>query len=109
MIFFRSIVKDNNTVLFEAVENELSCGECTLDLSGKNAVIESITFDKDKLFIAEGLLKAAYNYAATKNFYMGVCKCENIKALLLRLRFEKTENGYISDIPSILMGSCCKK
>lgn len=109
MIFFQSTANDNGTVLFEALEKEFSIGECNLDLSGRNAVVDRITFDSDKPYIAEGLLKAAYNYAATKNFYMGVCKCENIYSLLIRLGFEKTENGYISDIPSILMGSCCKK
>lgn len=109
MVFFKSTANDNGTVLFEALENEFSIGECNLDLSGRNAEVDRITFDSDKPYIAEGLLKAAYNYAATKNFYMGVCKCEKIYSLLIRLGFEKTENGYISDIPSILMGSCCKK
>ena len=78
MIFFQSTANDNGTVLFEALENEFSIGECNLDLGGRNAVVDRITFDSDKPYIAEGLLKAAYNYAATKNFYMGVCKCENI-------------------------------
>lgn len=109
MIFFKSTVNDDKTILFEAFENEVSYGECNLDLSKSYAVVDRIFFDADKPYIAEGLLKAAYNYAAARNFYMAACKCENISLLLLRLGFEKTENGYISDIPSILMGSCCKK
>ncbi len=109
MIFFKSTENENKSVLFEAIENELSYGECNLDLSGRNAVVDRVSFDADKPYIAEGLLKAAYNYAAGKNFYIGVCKCENIASLLLRLGFEKTENCYTSDIPSILIGSCCKK
>ena len=109
MIFFKSTTKEDNTVRFEALENELSYGECNLDISGKDAVVDYIEFDADKPYIAEGLIKSAYNYAASKNFYMGICKCENIASLLTRLGFQNTENGYMSDIPSILMGSCCRK
>lgn len=108
MIFFKSTPNNDNTVLFEALVDELSYGKCILDLSGKNAVINSLSYNKDNSYIAEGLLKSAFNYAASKNYYMGVCKCDNIDALLLRLGFQKSENGYISDIPTILMGSCCK-
>ena len=109
MIFFKSTVNSDNTLLFEAIEDDVSYGNCSLNLGGKNAVVDFITFEANKSYIAEGLIKAAYNYAASKNYYIGICKCENIAALLLQLGFQKTENGYFSDIPSILMGSCCKK
>lgn len=109
MIFFRSTVNSDNTVLFEAIENDAIYGNCKLDLSGSNAVVSSVSCDADKPYITEGLIKSAFNYAASKNYYIGVCECENIDSLLLRLGFEKKENRFVSDIPTILMGSCCKK
>ena len=109
MIFFKHTVNSDNTVLFEAIEKDEMYGSCTLDLSSKNAVVKSIYYDSDKPYIAEGLIKSAFNYAASKNYYMGVCECEKIDSLLLRLGFGKDENRYISDIPTILTGSCCKK
>ena len=108
MIFFKPTVNSDSTILFEAIENDEIYGSCTLDLSEKNAVVKSIYYDSDKPYMAEGLIKSAFNYAASRNYYMGVCECENIDSLLLRLGFGKHENCYISDIPTILTGSCCK-
>ena len=108
MIFFRHENITETIIKFEATENDEVFGSCLLDLSEKNAVVSHMDFPQDKPYLAEGLLKSAYNYAAVKNFYMGVCKCENITSLLTRLGFEKSADGYILDIPSILMGSCCK-
>ena len=42
MIFFKPTVNSDNTILFEAIENDEIYGCCTLDLSGKNAVVKSI-------------------------------------------------------------------
>ena len=109
MIFFSSEETEDKTILFKALEETEEYGRCTLDLSGETAVLNSLSYDPDKHYIAEGLVKTAFNYAARKNFYMGECSCENISDLLLRLGFQKKGNIYISDIPSILMGSCCKK
>ena len=108
MIFFRHENLTETVIKFEATENDDVYGSCLLDLSDKNAVVSQMLYSQDKPYLAEGLLKSAYNYAAAKNFYMGVCKCENITSLLTRLGFEKCSDGYILDIPSILMGSCCK-
>ena len=77
MIFFKPTVNSDSTILFEAIENDEIYGSCTLDLSGKNAVVKSVSYDSDKPYMAEGLIKSAFNYAASKNYYMGVCECEN--------------------------------
>ncbi len=109
MIFFRHENINETLTKFEATENEEVFGSCLLDLNGKYATVSEMVYPQDKPYLAEGLLKSAYNYAAAKNFYMGVCKCDNITSLLTRLGFTESDNGYILDIPSILMGSCCKK
>lgn len=109
MIFFRHTSISEALIKFEAVENDLVYGSCLLDLSEKNAVVTDIVFREDKPYLAEGIIKAAFNFAALKNFYMGECKSENISSLLEKLGFVKSENTYVLDIPSILTGSCCKK
>lgn len=109
MIFFRHTEISENLIKFDATENEEIFGSCVLDLNGKNAVVIEVHYAQDKPFIAEVLLKAAFNFAASKNYYMGECQCENISSLLTRLGFIKTDKYYSLDIPSILMGSCCKK
>lgn len=108
MIFFKHTEISENVIKFEAIESDISTGECVLDLREKNALVSFVSYPSDKPFLAEGLIKAAYNYAATKNFYMAECTCTNIEALLLRLGFIKTGETYSLDIPSVLMGSCCK-
>ena len=109
MIFFKHENITDTLIKFTATENDNAFGSCLLDLSDKNAVVSDIEFASDKPYLAEGLLKSAFNFAASKNFYMGVCKSENIIPLLKRLGFAEGSDGYILDIPSILMGSCCKK
>ncbi len=109
MIFFKHENITDTLIKFTTTENDNTFGSCLLDLSDKNAVVSNIEFASDKPYLAEGLLKSAFNFAASKNFYMGVCKSENIIPLLKRLGFTENSDGYILDIPSILMGSCCKK
>lgn len=108
MIFFKPIAVDTCYVKFQALENEEKIGECLLDLSGKNADVSSLNFNSDKPYAVEGLLRAAYNYAATKNFYIATCSCKNIDSFCEKMNFSIKDGVYYSDIPSILMGSCCK-
>ena len=108
MIFFKNTVldKDGKIIEFEALDDDVSLGRCTLVLSDKFADVT-----KSSYFAAEGLLKSAYNYAALKNYYMAKCSVSDIDNLLKRLGFELKADEYICDIPTILMGSCsdCRK
>lgn len=108
MIFFRNTIcgTDNRVIYFEAIENDEVLGCCTLVLSENFAEVTKLDFDGKSMFIAEGLLKAAYNYAAIKNFYMAKCNVSDIDILLKKLGFQFVSGEYITDIPTILMGSC---
>ena len=108
MIFFRNTVcdADDRVIYFEAVENDVVSGNCTLVLRDRYAEVTKLEFDGKTTFIAEGLLKSAYNYAALRNFYMAKCNITSLNALLLRLGFQLKDGEYTSDIPTILMGSC---
>lgn len=111
MILFRpsSEVKNGCEISFEALENDAVCGGCHMTFSPEKAVIDSLLYDNDKPYLVEGLIRSAFNYAASKNIYMGYCKCENITHFLENMNFEKQNGVYCNDIPSILQGKCCKK
>ncbi len=108
MIFFRNTVceTDNKVIFFEAIDSDEIIGSCTLVLGEKFADVTKLDFDGKALFVVEGLLKSAYNYAAFKNYYMAKCSVKGIDVLLERFGFQLKDSEYINDIPTILMGSC---
>lgn len=111
MIHFRpcTTTGSTNEITFEAVENDVVCGSCHMVYSSDKATVDALSFEADKPYLVEGLLKSAFNFAVQKNIYMGYCTCENITHFLDNMSFEKKDGIYVSDIPSILMGNCCKK
>ena len=113
MIFFKNTVceTDNRVIYFEAIDNDKNVGSCTLVLGDKFAEVTKLNFDDKLTFVAEGLMKSAYNYAALKSYYMAKCNIKELDVLLLRLGFQLKNSEYVSDIPTILMGSCknCSK
>ena len=108
MIFFKNTVceTDSRVVYFEAIDNDETVGSCILVLREKFAEVTKLSFDGKSTFIAEGLLKSSFNYAALKNYYIAKCSVNGLDALLLRLGFQFDSGEYTSDIPTILMGSC---
>ncbi len=108
MIFFKNTLINDETVAFEALEGEKSIGKCTLLLKENIADVTELSYDSEASYAVEGLLRSAYNYAGLKNYYMAKCTAKNIDSYLDRMNFQKKDGIYMSDIPSILMGSCCK-
>ena len=107
IIFEHNAINSDTTVIeFKALENEQEYGKCILVLHNSIAEVTFVNYDENNSFIVEGLLKAAYNYAANRSYYIGRCSAENIDFALHKLGFYTAENGYENDIPSILMGSC---
>ena len=108
MIFFENkpLNNDGTLVCFTAIESDFILGKCLLLLKNDYAEITEIQANDNSFIIAEGLIKAAFNYAANKNFYIGRCYSENFKKLLETMNFNKTGNIYENDIPLILMGKC---
>ncbi|MBR6568341.1 MAG: hypothetical protein IKK60_06770 [Clostridia bacterium] len=108
MLFFKPEALTDDVTKFIAYEDDAQCGFCLLKSDRNFAEVYEIDFNQDRPYLVEGLLRSAYNYASLKNIYMGKCTCKNIGAFLDRMNFEKTDEGYVNDIPTILMGSCCK-
>lgn len=108
MIFFEHSFSDKESKIieFKALENEEVLGECTLVLFEKYAEVTKVSFTENKSFVVEGLLKAAFNFASNRGYYIGRCNVDSIVFCLEGMNFNKVENGYENDIPSILMGSC---
>ena len=110
MIFFKPTVntKKENVILFEAIENDAVFGKCTLEINGDKAEITALDCDSERLYLVEGLIKSAFNYAALKSCYMGYCSDVKYAHILDRMSFNKLDGVYCNDIPSILTGNCCK-
>lgn len=108
MIFFKHTCFGEDKVEFEAIENESSIGSCTLILSGNAANVTKLEYNAHTPYVVEGLLKSAYNYAGLRNYYIAKCTAKNIDSYLLKMSFEKAGEEFVSDIPTILTGSCCK-
>lgn len=108
MIFFKNNVIDMTTVEIEAIESNVALGKCTLVMDNNVADVTMLNFDSNAPYIVEGLLRAAYNYAGLKNYYLARCTASGIDAFLDKMNFTKSDGVYCGDIPSVLMGSCCK-
>ncbi len=110
MIYFKPVINAETPaqVKFEAIENDNVNGECILLLENHKATLTHLTFDEDKPYLVEGLIRSAFNYASLKNYYMGYCSCENVSSFFDKMNFHKENGIYYNDIPSILMGNCCK-
>lgn len=108
MLFFKPETVNDSIYKFFAYEDDINCGYCMLKIDAISADVYELEFNKDKPYLVEGLLRSAYNFASFKNIYMGKCSCKNIDVFLDNMNFEKSNGIYANDIPSILMGSCCK-
>lgn len=108
MIFFKhkQMDSDGKIIEFEAINGDIRDGKCTLNLCSDTAEITEIVLFNGNSDTVEGLVRAALNYAANRNYYMGMCTAEGVEEALDKMNFRKTDEGYINDIPSILMGSC---
>lgn len=113
MIYFkhRTIDCDGKNVEFEAQCDDTTIGKCSLFLGDEAAEITDITFETDRAYIIDGLIKAAFNYAANRNYYIGICIADGVDEYISAMNFSKTDKGYMNDIPSILIGNCknCSK
>lgn len=109
MIYFAPNIVDTPdcTAYFEALDGETSLGVCKLRIDGVTADVYEIELSDGSAEIGEGLLRAAYNFAANKGAYWGVCSAPDAEAVTKRLRFETVNGRPENDIPTLLSGTCC--
>ena len=83
-------------------------GKCLVKIKGYHCYILSVECDFSDKLLVEGFLRSGLNYCANRNAYMCYCEIEDISDVLTHLGFEKTNDVYSGDIPTLLKGSCCK-
>lgn len=93
---------------FGVAEDGTQVGKCLFSIDGYNCYLISVNCDYSDKLLIEGYIRAALNYCANRNAYMCHCDIEEISDVLLMLGFEKKNNTYSGDIPTLLKGSCCK-
>jgi hypothetical protein len=88
--------------------NNKPMGKCLVKIDGYRCYILSIECDFSDKLLVEGFLRSGLNYCANRNAYMCYCELEDVSDVLTHLGFEKTNDVYSGDIPTLLKGSCCK-
>ncbi|MEG2395819.1 MAG: hypothetical protein RSB11_02165 [Oscillospiraceae bacterium] len=91
-----------------AVEGDKQLGKCIVKIDNMNCEISNLEVEINDELLIEGLLRASLNFAGNRNAYMARCSDEKIKDILLLLGFQKKDDYYEGDIPTLLLGSCCK-
>lgn len=101
---------DENSVYgaYIAVEGDKQLGKCIVKIDNMNCEISNLEVEINDELLIEGLLRASLNFAGNRNAYMARCSDEKIKDILLLLGFQKKDDYYEGDIPTLLLGSCCK-
>ncbi len=89
-------------------EDGTNVGKCLFKMNGYKCYVEELTCDYSDQLLVEGFLRSALNYCANRNAYMCYCQIDNIIDVLTHLGFEKNNDIYSGDIPTLLKGSCCK-
>mgnify|MGYP003298150735 CR=1 FL=1 len=93
---------------FGVEEDGTFVGKCLFSIDGYNCCLILIDCDYSDKLLVEGFIRASLNYGANRNAYMALCEIDEISDVLLMLGFEKKNNTYSGDIPTLLKGSCCK-
>lgn len=106
LIIENDIINTNNCFGYCASEDGSECGCCIFSVNGTYAEIIAVCSDKDKPYIAEGLVRSALNYAAGMNAYIALAYIEEYKALFEKMGFKYEKNQYKGEIPEILSGNC---
>ncbi len=93
---------------FGVEENGSHVGKCLFSIDRYNCYIISVDCDYSDKLLVEGYVRSALNFCANRSAYMAHCEINEISDVLLMLGFEKKNNTYSGDIPTLLKGSCCK-
>lgn len=81
------------------------CYYCLFTVADTRAELLDLDFGAGAV-IAEGLLRAALNFAAGESAYAVSCRRPSLDAFLLRFGFRREGACVTGEIPEILTGSC---
>ena len=108
MLFFEPTVLNDAacTARFTAKDGDTVLGTCDLLLHDGVADLVAVQLTADDCSVGEGLFRAALNFAANRDYYIGVCSAPDAQDVRARLPFREKDGQWQGDIPSLLMGTC---
>ncbi len=93
---------------YVAYEGEIPQGKCLVRIAGYRCEVHVSPDNQPDALLTEGLLRAALNFAGNRNAYIAECRDVHIREVLLLLGFTEKDGVFLGDIPTLLLGSCCK-
>ncbi|MGN0570805.1 MAG: hypothetical protein ACI4K9_01340 [Candidatus Fimenecus sp.] len=93
---------------YVAEENGVSGGKCLVVTDGKSCEISALSVPNGDVLLAEGLLRSALHFAGNRNAYTAFCRESAFRDTLLLLGFTEKDGVFVGEIPTLLLGSCCK-
>ncbi|MGN0520516.1 MAG: hypothetical protein ACI4LB_07215 [Candidatus Fimenecus sp.] len=104
-----SLPTDKIVGAYVAEENGFSCGNCMVVIDGQSCEISSLSVPNGDALLTEGLLRSALHFAGNRNAYTAVCRESAFRDTLLLLGFAEKNGVFFGEIPTLLLGSCCKQ
>ena len=94
---------------YVAEENGAFCGKCMVAVDGQGCEISQLSVPNGDALLVEGLLRSALHFAGNRNAYTVVCRENDFRETLLLLGFAEQDSVFTGEIPTLLLGSCCKQ
>lgn len=108
-LFPRAALPTDKTVgAYVAEEQGVSCGKCLVVIDGQNCEISELSVPNADPLLTEGLVRSALHFAGNRNAYIAVCRESDCRSVLLLLGFTEKDGTFVGEIPTLLLGSCCK-
>ena len=104
MLSFKPFDEEEGFARYRAVLENTQCGECSFSYSGYE--MRFISIDTLDDIIAEGLMRSAMNYCATRGMYISAIEPGMLSPAARRLGF--SDNNLTVEIPEALSSSECK-
>ena len=95
--------EEDNIIGMKAVENDSEIGNCTFSINGFEMDFVSVDCHDD--IIAEGLARAAMNYAANRYAYIAKIEKKNVSPAFVKLGFSGDDILSV-EIPVALTTGC---
>ncbi|MGN0561957.1 MAG: hypothetical protein ACI4K6_04050 [Candidatus Fimenecus sp.] len=103
-----SLPTEKTVGAYVAEENGAFCGKCMVAVDGQGCEISQLAVPNGDALLAEGLLRSALHFAGNRNAYTAVCRESAFRETLLLLGFAEHDGVFTGEIPTLLLGSCCK-
>ena len=105
IVFYRTITYHEDIVKLYPTA---VCGKWMDAVDVQVCEIAKLSVPNGDVLLAEGLLRSALHFAGNRNAYTAVCRENDFRETLLLLGFAEQDGVFTGEIPTLLLGSCCK-